>query len=324
VLKEWRPYSPAARLSWFGIRLAARAGILSLVPRTLQTSLPEDTGSQLHSRMGKANDALPPVILVGNPSVTRKLIVFLAGGGRGPGAVIKLPLTPAARAAIRTEADTLKKLDGRYGSPRLLHFSEQDGAAMQQYLPGRLGSRRFRPDYLRLLVDLARTGEVLSLRSRAHGLRDRLQGSPSYSEHAHSIDAALAQLEEDAALPAVLVHGDFAPWNIRDMRDGSTTLIDWESAEWGGLPLHDLCNFFFMQTQLFSPHTLFFTTLLQEGSWRRYGEELDIPPALIPKLAAAFMLETLARSWEADSTQNAAHCIRQLEALLKQIESPAN
>ena len=322
ILREWRPYSPAARLSWAGVRLVARLGALRFLPGTMQTRLPATAGRQLLSHIGQEADASPPVILVGNLSTTRKLLVFMVIPSQGLDAVVKLPLTFAAHASLRNEADTLRKLDGKHGTPRLLHYSEESGAAMQQYLTGKLGSRRCKQEYLRLLLDLVRTGELISLRARGRRLEERLRSHSAYGNYAGNLESALAYLKEDAVVPAALVHGDFAPWNIRELRDGTCTLLDWEFAEWLGLPLHDLCHFFYMQTLLFSPEKLFYSTFLREGSWRMYCHALDIPFSLVPRLATAFLLEKLATGWEIDSPLTASFCLRQLDMLLMQIDNP--
>jgi len=49
------------------------------------------------------------------------------------------------------------------------------------------------------------------------------------------IEAALAGLPRPTRTPAHWrpMHGDFAPWNLRQMRGGSLALIDWENAGWG-------------------------------------------------------------------------------------------
>jgi hypothetical protein len=323
ILREWRPYSAAARLSWAGIRLLARLGALRLLPGTRQTQLPATVGRHLLSQFGIEGDAFPPVILVGNPSATRKIIVFLADPTQGLNTVLKLPLTLAARVSIRNEAETLRKLDGLHRAPRLLHYSEQSGAAMQEYLPGKLGSRRCKPDYLRLMIEFARTGEVASLREHGLRLAERLRSHAAYRDHAGDLDSGLASLLKDTAIPAALVHGDFAPWNIRELSGGSCTLVDWESAVWRGLPLHDLCHFFYMQTQLFSPNRLFYSTLLREGSWRKYCHALDLSPSMVPRLVAAFLLETLARCWEAGNAPSADFCLRQLQAFQRQARNAA-
>jgi aminoglycoside phosphotransferase (APT) family kinase protein len=35
------------------------------------------------------------------------------------------------------------------------------------------------------------------------------------------------------------MHGDFTPWNLRQMTDGALSLVDWEDAAWAP-PLADL------------------------------------------------------------------------------------
>jgi aminoglycoside phosphotransferase (APT) family kinase protein len=49
------------------------------------------------------------------------------------------------------------------------------------------------------------------------------------------IDTALSDLPRPTGTPSHWrpMHGDFAPWNLRRLRDRSLTLIDWEDAGWG-------------------------------------------------------------------------------------------
>jgi hypothetical protein len=319
ILREWHPYSAAARLGWAGVRIAARLGALRFLPGATQAQLTADAGSLLLHHIGYEAYASPPVILVGSPTATHKLIVFLVDPLDGLNAVVKFPLTVAASASIRREAVTLRRLEGNFSAPRLLHYSEDAGASVQQYLHGRMGFRRFKPAYLRLLLDLARTGEAVSLQEYGHRLGDRLRSHTAYGEHSASVDSALAYLDVDVAVPAALVHGDFNPWNIRELRGGTSTLVDWELAEWQGLPLHDLCYFFYVQARVFSPETLFYSSLLKEGSWRMYCEALDLPLTLVPRLAAAFLLAVLERTWETKRIPAAVFCLGQLDAFLSHI-----
>lgn len=322
ILREWRPYGLATHLFWRGLRLAARCGALRLVPGTAQVRLPRDAGKRLLSRFGIAGEAGAPVILVGNTVATRKLIVFVEVSGR-ENAVIKVPLTPVARTSIGAEAEVLKRLSGEHGAPRLLGYQLDTGATLQEYLAGRLGSRRLKPAYLKLLIDLARKGETVTLRERARALEERLRRPADPGEFPAAIERALALLEDDTRLPAALVHGDCAPWNIREMEDGGCALIDWESAEWQGLPMHDLCHFFCMQARLFAPHTLFSEAVERDGSWRRYLRELAIPLRLFRPLAAAFLLESLLRAREWEPPESAAFYGKQLDRFLRTGSSTA-
>ncbi len=60
-----------------------------------------------------------------------------------------------------------------------------------------------------------------------------------------SLDAASAvalELSRGVAGVGPMVHGDLAPWNLREGRS-RMWLIDWEAARIGYEPLHDLCHF---------------------------------------------------------------------------------
>lgn len=48
-----------------------------------------------------------------------------------------------------------------------------------------------------------------------------------------------------ALLPMGLAHGDFAPWNMRTLPDGSLYLFDWEFARPDCTPLYDVFHFEF-------------------------------------------------------------------------------
>ena len=315
ILREWRPYGRLTHLYWRAVRLASRWGVPRLAPGTTSARLPRDAAKQVLRRAGFEGEAEAPVILVGNTGSTRKLLVFLAIAGRG-NVVIKIPLGPLAGASLANEAEVLKRLNGGCGAPRILDYQLDTGAAITEYLPGRLGSRRLKPDYLRMLIDLARRGEAVTLRERAAGLRERLGGHGAFDDKGEAVERALALLEDDTSLPAALVHGDFAPWNIRDRGDGCS-LIDWESAEWTGLPLHDLCHFFCMQAKLFAPRTLFAQTLEREGSWRRYLAALELPPALLRPLEAAFLLDSLARTREWGPEESVTFYLEQMRRFLE-------
>jgi hypothetical protein len=317
ILSEWRPYGLLTRLFWRAVPMANRLGILPLLPGNARALLPSDATGQFMSRIGRHSDASLPVILVGNPTTTRKLLVFLEEPSLNRNVLVKVPLTAPARASIQNEARILDRLNGRLRAPRLLYVHEDAGIAMQEYLPGKLGSRRCKPAYVQLLLELTEKNERISLQSCGRRLAERLCNLPAYAENAARVDSALALLDRDADLPSALVHGDFAPWNIRELPGGACALIDWEAARQGGLPLHDLCHFYYMQSKLFAPERLFYLDLLRESAWRSYCRQLDVDPSLLKQLAAAFLIEMLARHWEASETGTDKFCLRQLGLLLE-------
>jgi len=58
--------------------------------------------------------------------------------------------------------------------------------------------------------------------------------SPPLAAILEEIDAALAGLPRSTDVPNHWrpMHGDFTPWNLREFRGGSLTLLDWENAAW--------------------------------------------------------------------------------------------
>jgi hypothetical protein len=58
--------------------------------------------------------------------------------------------------------------------------------------------------------------------------------NPPLAAILQEIDAALAGLPRPCATPGHWrpMHGDLAPWNLRQLRGGSLVLIDWENAGW--------------------------------------------------------------------------------------------
>lgn len=321
ILKEWRPYGAPARAYWMGVRAAARLGLAAFLPRTGRAPAPADTGTQFLNSIGLNESGGLPAILVGNTVATRKLLVFLEVGDDRRRVVAKVPLTPMARLSIETEAAALRRLDRRHRAPRLLHFSAEKGAAVQEYLAGKLGSRRCKPRYIQMLLEFILPDAKIALRERGARLAARLHASDHYRHHAGTIDPALRYLDCDAQVDSALVHGDFAPWNIRELPDGACTLIDWELARWDGIAFFDLCHFYYMQCLLFSRETLFYEPMLAEGAWRDYCRPLGMAPALLPRLSAAFLLEMMAGYWETEDPI-AAFGLHQMELFLSRVALP--
>jgi hypothetical protein len=66
---------------------------------------------------------------------------------------------------------------------------------------------------------------------------------------------------------------------------------------------------------------IFYFTLLRKGSWRMYCQALKLPFSMVPQLATAFLLEMPAKCWEGESIPWAGFCLRQLKAVLRQIDN---
>ena len=190
----------------------------------------------------RCQDTPIPVVYVGTPGPTRKAVVHLVERTTGKcRAVVKVPLTEQAKAVVLREADVLETLEREHYrlAPRLLQADRARGTATQTFVEGRSGERTLTAEHWNLLRTLRRPGTATSLAAHA----DRWWcGGERW---------AASELRDESSLPAYWEHGDFAPWNIRQLADGECALVDWESARRSGLPLLDAFHFLHMQDFLF-------------------------------------------------------------------------
>jgi hypothetical protein len=267
---------------------------------------------------GWSAEIAPPIILVGNPSPMRKVIVFLADEEGKLMAVAKFPIAQGAVQAICHEADMLRELEGRFSVPKLVHYSTKAGCSIQTYLSGRLGSRACKAKYVDLLLRFVRIDGALPAADATTSLIEQIRTRPEYSGLESVLNSTFRLIEGPRTeFPAALVHGDFAPWNIRELRDSRCTLVDWESARWDGLPLHDLCHFFFIQTRLFAPRSSFYSSLRASGCLKVYCDATAVKIDCVPQLAAAYLAATLVGHWEAGESDAARFCLAQMEDFVR-------
>jgi len=62
----------------------------------------------------------------------------------------------------------------------------------------------------------------------------------------------LKDCRDSTSLPQIFVHGDFTPWNIKKIENGSLMALDWEMGDSNGLPVYDFFYFFLIQSYLFN------------------------------------------------------------------------
>jgi hypothetical protein len=85
------------------------------------------------------------------------------------------------------------------------------------------------------------SGTSLNLIDAAHAIDGRLR---PFADELQGIapdllHRCLSCLDLDRDIPAMLVHGDFVPWNIRKTSEIVYVLVDWEWADFSGLPMQD-------------------------------------------------------------------------------------
>lgn len=295
VLSTWRPYKIPSRLKWFALRMAAHAGVLQYVRSVSSVSVSREGALRWFERCGIRSQTGEMVILVGNPSPDRKMVIFLLDDGHRIAAVLKVGLTESGGLSLLHEAETLSKLERYNWAPKLLSVHPDLHAAAQSYVSGSTPDRRFRPEYMGLLCQMPRTGFSISLIDIADGLAKRL--SPFKDEMNKQVpdllNRSLACLELDIAVPTMLVHGDFAPWNIRKSPTSGYVLLDWEWADFTGLPCYDLLHFQFNVDRLFGDGAGGYVAIQARPIWKEYFCRMELDRKLLPHLAIAYLLDVL-------------------------------
>jgi hypothetical protein len=148
-------------------------------------------------------------------------------------AFLKIADSGLSRHLQQNEAAMLRALPeaaSRLSLPRLIAAEEIDGVFVtaQTPLPGRPAPVEFGPSHRRLLdcfcadrADIpANTDLVRELGARIAAL------SPPRPELAEAMES-ISPLLRRHSMPVGIMHGDFAPWNLRQHR-GQTAAFDWE------------------------------------------------------------------------------------------------
>jgi len=294
-LRQWSPHDSCSRFKWLCLMAAYRGGRLGWVPGVIPLQV-VTSESESWNHLGWRTTPPPvPVIYVGTPGPARKAVFGLTDPRTGAvSSVGKVPLGPAAAVAIRREADILEKLarekPGR--APRMLFVNHSKGIATQEFVDGLPTERQLTERHVACLSALTILGETISLREVLSDLRRQLDGSGHLAQNAHAVlERVLDEADDPSPLPAVWEHGDFAPWNLIKMPDGSLRAVDWEAAARRGLPLFDLVYFRSIQMMLFGEKKLFSKS--SRALLHRYLVQLDISPAKTGKIVRA----CLARDW---------------------------
>jgi hypothetical protein len=202
-------------------------------------------------------------LLTGGSRTTNKVVALVfVRHEREPKLAIKMSRVPEATSALLREADALQQLHSNFphgipGVPEVqfLHRWNTTVAVAETALTGLPLLARLRPDSYRDIALMA-TKWLASLADHAAPTPraewwDRLI-EPILTDFAHSFgplldSASMGRLRERLsyldALPLVCEQRDFSPWNLLIDPRGALVVLDWESAELGGLPSLDLHYF---------------------------------------------------------------------------------
>lgn len=314
VLRSWRPFKLDTRLKWNLVAFASSINALSHLPG-VTSEVASLNLSYWHRWIPGFSPDWTAVIHVGNPSYTRKAILFLVGRDAAVRAVAKIPLTTEAGAAILNEATILQLLHARVDLPQVLFKDGGRGIAAQTWLEGKPVSRAFSPAHIELLGRLAHEDQTVRLcdcREQIAANLERLDLPLTRSRLSQALDL----LDFCGDLPAFVEHRDFAPWNLKRLQDGRLTLLDWEWAVEKSLPWQDICRFFYIQDFLFRGPEKVWETLSSNPLLQTHLRRFDIPIAALPGLTMHYLLRVLCMDSISHDAEAAKYTMRQVDALL--------
>ncbi len=285
VLANWRPYRWHSRVAWRVIDTANRLGWLRHVPGVSVAEV-RQASTEDWRRWGWLGHTPPiAVIYLGTLGPQRKAVLHLVNAESGRcEAVMKAPLTDAAKSATLHEADVLEMLatEGYDFAPRILHRDPETGITIQTFVDGCPQPRKLDTGVWDLLRSLMLAGETTSLAIHAEQWKCELAGA----YESHDLDRVVAELaEDDSSLPACWVHSDFTPWNIKRLPTKACALLDWEHAWRGGLPLIDAFHFLHIQDFLFNARPRLHTEELAHKA-----SELGVNAEQSSKLEAGYLV----------------------------------
>ncbi len=188
------------------------------------------------------------MILPGNPRGVAPRTVYLYPGqdGRKPEVVVKSGTPPAARALIRRECALMRQVSPRGLAPRVLEEIENEdySAFAMEFVGGQSPSWPASPKQI---------AESLS-KMVVEG--DRLlpiaETAAWKALTPHLSESSRRQFEDFAqrTIPRCLLHGDFAPWNLRVTSENTWMALDWEYGELTGVPGWDWLHFLVLSARL--------------------------------------------------------------------------
>ncbi|MGN6725485.1 MAG: phosphotransferase [Tepidisphaeraceae bacterium] len=251
-------YSPAkltARLKLKAVRLAARAGFRGWYRDEVWVAGRRQPPLEQLVRRVLPNQEIRLALSAGapEPARNRKASVAVLGVDGAMLAFAKLPSSKLANQLVRQEAETLAALGERFQGdecpvPRLLYAGDGDGhyALIQAPLTGKPTSPRLTPAH-RKFLDLLQSPADQKPAADSAFFKSLLQRVDALGDAGADLRQVLGRCAAVLArtrVPRTIIHGDFAPWNIR-LKAGCETIsaFDWEYGTLDGLPLIDESHF---------------------------------------------------------------------------------
>ncbi len=238
-----------ARLAKTALNLALTAGWFPRAERVHLSRNPATPWEQFLQAVTGGNCCPAIASLAGNPASDGQRLVFLGfDQTHRPAWVVKVGLRGRAASLIAREATMLQTLPANLpGRPQFragFNHGDCQAFAMDYYagnsapvtsddhVLGKFLQAWIQPQREIRLLDLPALQELANLNN---------SGGPT---------EATPSAAANASIRPVIMHGDFAPWNIKVGRaDGRWTVLDWERGDLNGVPGWDWFHYV-VQTEL--------------------------------------------------------------------------
>ena len=315
VLRSWAPWKTWSRVSWKAVQMTAGMNVLPMMPGVQNSVLRVDTSYWRVSLQSFPRE-WSAVIHVGNPSHTRKAILFLIESGKRVVCAAKVPLVADSKGAILNEADMLDHLQRFDYLPKVLFQDRARAIVAQSWLDGEPVSRGFTEAHLELMNSLVsqESGVARICDCRAE-LASEIEGSDLPFDRA-ILSRGMDLLDCDLPLQHFIEHRDFAAWNLKWIRQGVLGLLDWEWAVPRGLPWQDACRYFYLDDAHFGGGGRVWDALTSNKFLLSYRRQFDIPPKALPALTMRYLLRELLMEWKGGNSWLAEYAHKQIRALL--------
>ncbi|MCG7587661.1 aminoglycoside phosphotransferase family protein [Photobacterium sp. OFAV2-7] len=292
VLKDWQPYSLLSLLKWILIQKLYSLNLISMVPSIGVVNAPFN-----NCKVPGNDDELIPVIYVGTPGYQQKAVATLINTTSGEAvSVMKTALSEGGASSVLKEARMLDYLShtGVKNIPRLLAIDEHKQQSWQSVVSGKPSSKKFSQLHINWLLQLPHNGEHITLDQQNTQLAERLESNRDKFTRSQQdrLEQGISYIKGNSLIPLLLVHGDFAPWNIKvqsNLDKQEIAVIDWEDARIDGLPLWDISHFYLIQAHLFNTPELI-TDLLSNSLTHSYMEKCGITDVDVKSLVLLYIL----------------------------------
>lgn len=260
VLSQWRPYGFTSRIKWQLLCLLYKLNVLTKLPNIHRITLEPSSINTSHLTAKNSVEIevnVVPVIYVGTPGPQQKAVVtWIDIKTKCSLAIMKIALGLEAKSSIIKETKVLKYLSefAIHNVPELIEVNQIKGISLQTVLDGKLSSRSLTNRHISWLLSLPTQSKVTSFIAQ----KNKLQGIFESSEvkltktEVFTITYGINSISSKNTIELILNHGDFTPWNIKQVADHELKVMDWEDANVDGFPLWDLCHFHFIQAHLFN------------------------------------------------------------------------